>query len=1113
MGVALVRPETIPQVSFRKLSSLSDVRPYHKLHLTDKAGTVQTIVQLDKPAVGGETVSFAASGSAVVGTSYWNVSKSPVVFSAGQTEAVIEHQIIDRGEYFDSVDLDLTLVGSTGLRIDNWAHRVRYTIRPSVDPPVLRFLSGSSSVAPGGSFNLQVSLSASSAEDVTLLYELGGTVDLANVTIPASGSLTIPAGQVSGTISGSFTLGASAGETLRVSLSHESGETDPRLALRMWPDPLAWMEHHREENAASFSDPRNFDGIENVEIRESPVIPGSPSNWGPGGTVVSGPPGVHAANFVDQEDPSPLINPFTGLAHKIYAFSPAIVNGTPYLRESFADSYCGGPVKLGNPPIAQGFYSKTRAGANVGEVTGFSAGRIFIDQMKNARPWGSVPAGDFGFGDTNDNPATDAQGWPLAERLTDHFTLINWDGGPNSMPAGDYLVTWEGQGEVIFGQNVDTGFAVTAKTATVGNSCTITVDPTAGAGIYCRIRGSSAVDPVRNISILRPGYDLSTHEVFSPEFLAYMRNFDAVRFMDWMGTNFSPIATSADFTAVDFYSYAGSSGVPLEIIMRACAEAQVNAWLCVPHQLNDAGVTYFAQTIRQHCPPMCRVFLEYTNEYWNAQFGDFPYVPGAVRGQYDWCLTRADALGITGDDNTKRAKYHARRSKEVWDLCDAVWQVAGESVRRYRVLSGFIATTYNSNTGLAETGVQAACDIVAVAPYVGRSIANDPSFETDSDSVTQGLLDAALVTMFEAGGFVDLHLQALVGLLNSDGNALRLAFYECGQDLTPVMNSLGGSWVDEQVVVDKALRMNRAAAMGAWYSAFSAECEALLDAGTLAAYFHYESVSKYSSDPLTYVGQFGLAEYTGQSDSEKLTAVLALATIQADHWNPAPFGNLAEWNRISYYVDIPQGKDSWRAKDVKYAQLSLRNRSKSLNHTVTFKLDFPSTVGQTDKAGSPVSVTATSIGNIGVWVIENESGVTPMEYGVIEDEFGVRLWMIHHADFTTLYSGGTYANIGDVNDDGNSEANDDWPDRPYVDSGNPILRPGWTDADVITAAGGIENIVGQGLIIYGVYHERSSIPLSGVPGPYRRRARHWWEPAGRAVLLDANSNSHTLTVS
>ena len=76
-------------------------------------------------------------------------------------------------------------------------------------------------------------------------------------------------------------------------------------------------------------------------------IPGWPVTHGADGAVEYG-PGWPVADVVDQTSPTPAVDPVTGNALQYQIPSANIKNGNPYLRESFGQVYCGGPL-TGHP--------------------------------------------------------------------------------------------------------------------------------------------------------------------------------------------------------------------------------------------------------------------------------------------------------------------------------------------------------------------------------------------------------------------------------------------------------------------------------------------------------------------------------------------------------------------------------------------------------------------------------------------------------------------------------------------------------------------------------------------------------------------------------------------
>jgi len=195
--------------------------------------------------------------------------------------------------------------------------------------------------------------------------------------------------------------------------------------------------------------------------------------------------------------------------------------------------------------------------------------------------------------------------------------------------------------------------------------------------------------------------------------------------------------------------------------------------------------------------------------------------------------------------------------------------------------------------------------------------------------------------------------------------------------------------------------------------------------------------------------------------------------------------NLPEYMRVSYYIQQPQGTDAFRA--IPYFRAGVRVRTQDLNHGVTFR------IGSTgvDSAGNPVPVVQTSLGPIGVW---DRGQVTPQTnlYGVVEDEFGVRVWFCHRLDPTV---GFVHAAVGDTR-----------YETPGLDRGNPIEYPSWvsTGDGSLTSMGlsTVDDATGMGNLPYGFMWEISDTDdiFNGDLRPYFPKPGSWWEPQGNAVI-------------
>ena len=64
-------------------------------------------------------------------------------------------------------------------------------------------------------------------------------------------------------------------------------------------------------------------------------------------------------------------------------------------------------------------------------------------------------------------------------------------------------------------------------------------------GLFVTVERTNPANPVRNIRVLMPGFDAATAEAlpFHPRFLASLKQYGVLRFMEWMRANVKGPAT------------------------------------------------------------------------------------------------------------------------------------------------------------------------------------------------------------------------------------------------------------------------------------------------------------------------------------------------------------------------------------------------------------------------------------------------------------------------------------------------------------------------------------------------------------------------------------------
>ncbi|NET57406.1 MAG: cellulose-binding protein, partial [Symploca sp. SIO2E6] len=275
-------------------------------------------------------------------------------------------------------------------------------------------------------------------------------------------------------------------------------------------------------------------------------------------------------------------------------------------------------------------------GTNLHRIADWSTQLPFLDAFKSSRQWITQcqqgEPGCSGSWSTNEYEKLDLDeyGWvkslPASEdppEYTRVSTLMFRD--VERYPGGQYVVTYEGEGTIEYKGNASKDEAASTPGRDV-----INVTPSK-AGIHLII---TATDPnqngqyIRNIRVVPANYEQNyTSEIFNPDFIARIKKFQALRFMDWMGTNDSEQGEWQNRPQLATASYnSKTGGPPVEIMVELANRLQVDPWFNLPHQATDEYITKFAQIVKDNLDPNLTIYLEYSNEVWNPQFEQFHWV-------------------------------------------------------------------------------------------------------------------------------------------------------------------------------------------------------------------------------------------------------------------------------------------------------------------------------------------------------------------------------------------------------------------------------------------------------------------------------------------------------
>ncbi|MFO1338063.1 MAG: hypothetical protein U1F53_07475 [Burkholderiaceae bacterium] len=556
-----------------------------------------------------------------------------------------------------------------------------------------------------------------------------------------------------------------------------------------------------------------------------------------------------------------------------------------------------------------------------------------IDQFKRASVWltqcdklADAGCRDFAAGtsdwDTGEQAKLDLdeEGWVKSlprpdDRSVRYRTVavILFHGDGRAHPAGKYVVTYEGKGQLghaLIGRRVD---ALSRPGRDVVEVTNHTDD-----GWRIAITATDPRNPIRHIRIFPPGgacqqsmeryaagpadcdarrdgrfvpfESFPPESVWHPRFLQDLRGFRVLRFMDWGKTNTAPTAEWSARPRMSDPSWGGSGGVPVEAMLDLSRAVGAQAWLNLPMRASDAYVREFARLLRQKLPPGQQVVVEYANEPWNMSFPAYGWMLQQAR--LKWPAAAADpALAVS---------WHAWRTARICQAIKAEWP-SPEAAPVRCVLNVQAASPWLAEQALlcrpAAAELGKACgngvDAMAIAPYFGGYVSQaatrwlTASWPQDADGglarlfteltgtdasgkpvspplngrhpddpAPQGALEQARRWMVDAKALADKH-------------GLPLWAYEAGQHLTMPPGSEDPAWL---ALISEANRDRR---MGQAYLRYMADWRAA-GGQTLVLFAHAGVPSKW--------GAWGLKETQFNDAFPKWQAALMWRDREACWW-------------------------------------------------------------------------------------------------------------------------------------------------------------------------------------------------------------------------------------
>lgn len=580
--------------------------------------------------------------------------------------------------------------------------------------------------------------------------------------------------------------------------------------------------------------------------------------------------------------------------------SQSRIAAAPPLNKTGKDDSVGAPALGSNLIRAR---HAGGAGMNLAGFIDYSADAATIDLAKRMRPWiTSVIYGDWDTGEEA-KLDLDENGWvkslPPSLKTNSELkynavtTVLDDSKTGLAMPAGDYHVFYDGDGDLYFSGDV------TFKKVEEGHII-VTRVPKTGDTFWMRITRINPDNYLRNIRVIMPGgictgkplewvvgpdacpaggytslVELSKNQIWHPNFLADLNGVRTLRFMDWFRINSSTMSTWSQRPAKSDATWATPNGVPLGVAVNLANTLSADAWLNVPYHADNDYVQRMAQLVKTSLNPAAKFIVEYGNEPWNwapAFYSNFLWL--AEQG-----LTRFHQDGTADAPEYDRAiNYYALRSNEI---CQIVKKEFGDQSSRVQCVLNTqfgwpeqakiaLACSLAVKTGTITKDCSGPIDAVAVGTYVGGYLGDAGNVERVA---SWGTGSAGVDKVFEEllgkdvnGKDVKTPLQvsyALKGAVAHAGDLIReyktnmangpykkpLFAYEGGQHL--VVTS-ANPYPDATSLFSIANRDKR---MGDVYNGLLAEWRKVEGIGPGQVFMHFNNVSQYTKD-----GAWGLRE-------------------------------------------------------------------------------------------------------------------------------------------------------------------------------------------------------------------------------------------------------------
>ena len=457
----------------------------------------------------------------------------------------------------------------------------------------------------------------------------------------------------------------------------------------------------------------------------------------------------------------------------------------------------------------------TQIGINLSSPAYFRQARTFANLVLGASAWTSQVPGHERLGPDDIDRDGNLKRMPGGQSVFKMLTQPNTGTGDATIRC-----TYQGRGDIRPAMNVSD-----VRIENGGFTFRWRDNGYKASQIQLRLKSLDPADPIRNLDCRETSMPRDAR--FDPQFIAFVRQFRAVRFMDWQNTNANQPVTWAERHTRASQDIIGRDGVAVEDMVDLAAQAGVDPWFNMPWNADDDYIRRFAQYVHDHLPRDRKVYVEAGNEVWNARF--------LMSKQ---ALKEGQEEGLGPNPEAGRLYRYAEKTVQVMDIWAKVFADRPSQLVR-------VANCQNgpnrSNLVLGYKDTAKHIDALATAPYFAYDFRKNPPADSDAAYARiNDAIDATLNTALKAKGVAEKY-------------GKRYIAYEAGQHI--ILNDVA---LAQTIQRDPRMYDAYKRYLNIWRQQIG------------------DTIMMYDSvQPINKTGSWGLLEYLGQpvNEAPKMRAV------------------------------------------------------------------------------------------------------------------------------------------------------------------------------------------------------------------------------------------------